>query len=102
MDTNASDIPIGQTVVVTDTTYIKGTLKRISETECLFEQFNPANGALVLRTKLNVHSGASEFEYVDQNFWTVTVDGRPIGSGEIAHGKVQTNAQARTLNVTTK
>ncbi len=100
---DASKIPVGQKVTVTDTNYIKGIFTRVSESEGLFEQFDPSTGKLVLSVKMDMHSGASTTTYVDRDFWTITVDGKPIGPGAgFANGSVNFDAKSRTLNINTK
>jgi hypothetical protein len=100
---DASKVPIGQKVIVTDTDYIKGTFARISEGKGVFEQFNPATGKLVLKVRIDMNSGASDTTYVDRDFWTITVDDKPIDSGAgIARGAMSFDAKARTINIKTK
>jgi hypothetical protein len=101
MDRDAGSIPIGQTVVVADTPYIRVTFTRVSDQEGAVQYTNPVNGLAVLKMRVGVYDGSSDIQYVDQNFWAVSVNGRPIAAGETAHGKVNVNAQARTINVTT-
>jgi hypothetical protein len=96
-----STIPIGQTVTAANTASVRTTIQQISEQHCLVEYFNPANGAMVLKAKVAVYSGATEIQYQDQSFWTVTVNGRPIGSGEQVHGAASINAETRTINIRT-
>jgi hypothetical protein len=99
---DASQIPLGQKVVVADTPYIKSIFTRISEQDGFIEYFHPTNGTVVLKAKLGIHSGDSDIQYMDQDFWAVRVNGRPIAPGEQASGSMQINAEARTINVTTK
>lgn len=98
---DASQIPVGQKVVVANTSYIKSTFTRVSEQEGVVEYFHPTNGTMVFKVKVGVYSGNSDIQYVDQEFWTVMVNGRPIAPGELATGNVKINAEARTINVTT-
>ena len=100
---NAGSIPISQKVVITDTGFIKGTITRVSEDEVVLEQFDPATGQLVLRIKVGIHSPTSAVEYIDQDFWTITVDGKAFSSGsEPARGDVDFDPKSRRINITTK
>jgi hypothetical protein len=98
---DASLVPIGQKTVVADTPYIKSTFARTSEEDGFVEYFHPTNGTVVLKVKVGVHSGTSDLQYVDRDFWAVMVDGRPIAPGEQAIGSIEINAEARTLNMRT-
>jgi len=97
---DANQIPIGQKVVVADTSYIKSTFTRVNEQDGLVEYFHPTNGTVVLKAKVGIYSGDTDIQYVDQDFWTVRVNGRPIAPGEQARGNMKINAEARTIDVT--
>jgi len=100
---NAGGIPIGQKVVITDTGFIKGTMTRVSEGEVVLEQFDPATGKLVSRIRAGIHSPTSVVEYIDQAFWTITVDGKAFSpESEPARGDVDFDPKSRRIKITTK
>lgn len=101
MDMTANMVPIGQAIVVAETDEVRGIFTRISDQEGIIEYASCANSAAVLRMKVGVYDGSSEVEYMDQTFWDVNVDGRPIGPGEIAHGTMKVNIHARSINIIT-
>ena len=101
MDRDASTIPLGQTLVVADTPHIRVTITRVSDHEGIVQYSNPMNSIAVLRIRVGVYDGSSEIQYIDQTFWTVTVNGRPIAPGETVNGRIDITAQARTINITT-
>jgi len=88
-------------IVVVETDEVRGIFTRISDQEGVIEYASRANGTTVLRMKVGVYDGSSEVEFMDQTFWDVNVDGRPIGPGEIAHGTMKVDVKARSINIIT-
>lgn len=100
---DAANLPIGQSVVFTDTDYIKVVLTRVNHEKIISEHIDPKSGKTVLRARLGVYDGSSEIEQVDRDFWTITVDGKPIGPGAgSAQGQIQFDPRTRQLDIRTK
>lgn len=96
-------VPIGQTVTVTNNSYIRATFTRTSNSEGVFEQFDPASGRLVLKTRVQVASGASAYEFIDTTFWTITLNGKPVtGLPTVSNAQIEADPQTRTFKITTQ
>lgn len=98
-----SSVPVGQKATVTDTSYIKVTFKRTSESGGIIEQFDPSTGKLVLRATYPINGSKIDILYVEPSFWTFKADGvivRPPLS--FSYLQVEINPQSRTINFRTK
>ena len=102
-DTMSTDeVPIGRTVVHLDNAYIRQTFRRTGVNEGQVESFDPISGKLVLSIKVGVFSGPQIIEYVDPDFWTITVDGQRVTQlPNVSNFRFLTNPQTRTLEIKT-
>jgi hypothetical protein len=99
-DLNPMSVPVGSKAVSTDTRYVKTTFTRVSEQVGVAEWFHPTSGKLVLKIQIDIFSGNATTQYLDQGFWTLTVNGQPIplGTAGQASGAMSINAPSRTIN----
>lgn len=103
MDVDVTDTPIGSTVVVADTPYIKSAFTRVSQAEGLIELRDPSTGKLVMKVKVDMNSGVQHPTWFDWDFWTVKIDGKTIGRGAgSAYGDTRWDPKSRTISITTK
>lgn len=99
---DASQVPVGQTITVANTSYIRTTFTRTNHNEGILEQFDPVSGRLVLRARMDVSGNSQNFEFVDTTFWSVTLNGQPvIGLPNVSNVRINADPQTRTFQITT-
>ena len=98
-----STVPIGQTVTVTNNTYIRITFTRASQSEGIVEEFDPASGRLVLKGRLQVFSGSIVHEFIDTTFWSITLNGKLVaGVPTVSNAQLEADPQTRIIKITTR
>jgi hypothetical protein len=98
-----SSVPVGEKAVITDTSYIKVTFERTSESSGIIEQFEPSTGKLVLRTTFPINGSRIDILYADPTFWTFKVDGSPTTLPlSMQYLQVDIDPKSRTVNFKTK
>ena len=68
---------VGQSAV-TDNGVLRTVGTRTGAEEMTYEQFESATGRLLYRMSQNVNTNAIRLLYYDKDFWTVTLNGRPL------------------------
>lgn len=100
---NADKVPVGQTITVTNTSYIRVTFTRTGHNEGVVEYFEPTSGRLVLKARVEVFSGSQNFEFVDTTFWSITLNGQPVvGVPNVSNAQMKADPQTRTFQITTR
>ena len=98
-----SSVPVGQKAIITDSSYIKVTFERTSESGGIIEQFDPSTGKLVLRTTFPINGSRIDILYADPGFWTFKADGAPVSLPlSMQYLQVDIDPQSRTINFKTK
>lgn len=100
---DASSVPVGQTVTVTNNSEIRATFTRTGYNEGIIQQYDPASGRLVLKLQVEVFSGSQSLEFADTTFWTITLNGQPVaGLPDVAGARMQVDPQTRSITITTR
>ena len=99
---SADQVPIGRTVVHQDNAYIRQTFRRTAVNEGKIENVDPHSGKLVLSIKVGVFSGPQVIEYLDLEFWTITVDDQRVTElPNVPNFRFLVHPQTRTLEIKT-
>ena len=98
-----SSVRIGQKTTITDTSDIKVTFERTSESGGIIEQFDPSTAKLVLRTTFPINGSRINILYADPTFWAFKADGAPV-SLPLSKEYLQVNVDppSRTIHFKTK
>jgi len=102
MDIDAKTVPVGQTILLGETEFITTRFTRVSERKGFVEYFEPVDGCTVLKIQVDVYGeSVCDFQYIDRDYWTMTVNGRPMAPGEEVEGTINVDAEHRTIEITT-
>lgn len=97
------DVPLGQKMLLTDTSHIKATFERTSQQRGILEQFEPTTGKLVFRGDYAVDLSSINILYADPSFWTFKRDGVQIYPPlDFQYSQINVDPQSKTINFTTK
>lgn len=99
---DVANVPIGKSVIVADTDYIKSKFTRKSRGEGRIELTDPSTGNLVMRVRVNMNTGVQIPMWFDPAWWTILVDGKPHHGAGAANGSMEWTPQNRTINITTR
>ncbi|HEX8747364.1 MAG TPA: hypothetical protein VF717_09195 [Pyrinomonadaceae bacterium] len=102
-DIDVTNTPVGKSVVVADTSYIKSVFSRVSEAEGVLELYDPSTGKAVLRSNVSMSTGGYHSTWFDRDFWNVYVDGKPLNPGAgSTQGDISWDPKSKIINITTK
>ena len=102
MDIDPKAVPIGQTVLLGETDFITTRFTRVSERKGFVEYFEPVDGCTVLKIEVDVYGESiCDFQYIDRDYWTLMVDGRPMARSEEAAGTINVDAETRMIEIIT-
>lgn len=76
------DLPIGKPIISEDDR-IKNVVTRISKDVVRSEMFEPRTNHPVLTVNQNLSLRSAEIVLADSKFWTITLDGSPLGQRDI-------------------
>jgi len=102
MDRDARTVPIGQTILVSETEYITIRFTRVSERTGFIEYFEPVDGCTVLKIEVDVYGESiCNFQFIDRAYWTMMVNGRPMAPNEEAEGTINVDTETKTIEIVT-
>jgi hypothetical protein len=102
MSIDVTNTPIGGTVVVANTHYIKSIFTRASQSEGLIELRDPSTGKLVMKVSIDMNTGVQRPTWFDWDFWTVKINGKQIArEAGAAQGSMRWNPESRTIDIQT-
>ena len=100
LDIDPKSVPVGDGCFVGDLEVSMITFMRVSEEKGVIEHCDKDSGRVVLTMEVDIEGESlCEITYIDDAYWTITVNGLPAVPGQELEGTFSINDLDKTINV---
>ena len=99
--TQAADLPIGASVLVSDHDHAQAIFLRYSEERASYRVLSKPDRKEVLLADLAVKSGPNSLKKIDRGWWDIRLSGAPIGDRVLPprYDHISIDIPARTIDI---